>query len=369
MGSGALGPSRRRPFVVLSLAGRATCTKRRGMRTVVITGASSGIGHAAAREFAKRGYAVVLAARGERALREMAAELEREGGTALAVPTDVASFEEVERLAQRAIDFFGHVDVWVNNASVAEWATIEDLDLTAARRILDVDLLGTIHGVKAILPHFRERDAGAIVNVGSALSDRAIPLLSMYCAAKAAVKSFTDSLRMELADAGANISVTLILPSSINTPFYRWGRSRLGVRPHPVSVIYPPSAVAKAIVSAAERPQREIFVGLMGKLLSIGERVSPALMDAYMTQNRRMFREQYSSRPDRGQSNLFASPEEHAVDGDFTGETRRGSLWTSLIELRPALRKAALAIILFTASIFIAKLGTRGSRGKSTGGR
>ena len=209
------------------------------------------------------------------------------------------------------------------------------------RRVIDVNVLGPMYLIRAALPHMRK--GGVIINVASALADRAIPLLATYSASKAALKSFSDSLRMELRATEPGIHVVTILPSSINTPFYRWGPSQIGVRPHPVSVIYPPRVVADAIVAAAERPQREVFIGVMGKLLSIGERVSPRLMDWYMLRGQTMVRQQYTAMRDRGESNLFASPNETDIDGSFRDETRATSLYTKSVELHPLARKIAMA--------------------------
>ena len=296
------------------------------MSTVVITGGTSGIGHATARLFAARGWDVVIAARSADAVAEVAGEI---GG--LGVVADVARWEDVDRLASAALARFGRIDVWVNNAAVAEWAYIEDMTPDEMHRVIDVDVLGTMYGVRAVLPVMRRQGGGVIINVASALADRAIPLLSTYSAAKAAVKSFSDSLRMELKETRSNIDVVTVLPSAINTPFYRWGLSRLGVRPHPVSLVYPPEAVAKAIVRAAERPRREVFVGFVGKAISVAERISPRAVDWYMLQRDHMFRQQYTSRPDAGESNLFHSPGETAIDGPFGKEVRRTWIYRAVL--------------------------------------
>jgi short-subunit dehydrogenase len=317
-------------------------------RVIVITGGSSGIGHATALEFARRGDYVTIAARGAEALARTAAEIDAAGGQALAITADVARFDDVARIAGDTIAKFGRIDVWINNASVGEWGTVESLDIDTIDRVIAVNLLGTIYGCKAVLPHFRARGRGVIINVASGLAERAIPLLSTYSAAKAGVRGFTESLRMELAAEKSGIAVVLVLPASINTPFYSNGRSRMGVRPHPVSVIYPPKSVAEALVRVAEKPRREVYVGMMAKALSLGQRVSPAAMDAYMLQGKRMFREQLSSIPDSGQSNLFVSPEDSRVEGDFTSESRRGSLYTGRPRLRFALAAAA-ALMLFAS--------------------
>jgi short-subunit dehydrogenase len=179
-----------------------------------------------------------------------------------------------------------------------------------------------LYATRAVLPHFRHRRRGTLINVASAVADRAVPLLSTYSASKAAVKSFSEALRMELRAERSGVDVVVIMPSAINTPFYTWGRSRLGVRPHPISVIYPPEAVAKAIVQASEHPRRDVYVGAVGKLLSVAQRISPRAVDAYMLQNRRMIRQQLSGKRDRGESNLFTSPNESAIAGQFPRETR-----------------------------------------------
>jgi short-subunit dehydrogenase len=321
-------------------------------RVIVITGGSSGIGHATALEFARRGDCVTIAARGAEALARTAAHIEAAGGQSLAVTADVARFDDVARIAAETIARFGRIDVWINNASVAEWGTVESLDIATIDRVIAVDLLGTIYGCKAVLPHFRARGRGVIINVASGLAERAVPLLSTYSAAKAGVKGFTDALRMELTAEKSGIDVVLVLPSSINTPFYSNGRSRLGVRPHPVSVIYPPKSAAEAIVRVAARPQREVYVGAMAKVLSMAQRLSPAATDAYMLQGDRMFREQYTTTPDGGQSNLFASPDDSRIDGDFTAQSRRGSVYTRWIGTRPGVGiglAAAAAVMLFAS--------------------
>ncbi len=314
-------------------------------RVVVITGATSGIGHATARAFARRGASVVVVSRSIEAVMQVSEEV---GG--LGVVADVSNWEDVERIARETVARYGRIDVWVNNAAVAEWSLVEAMTPEEMRRVVEVNVLGPMYGVRAALPHLRQSQ-GVIINLASALAKRAVPLLSTYSASKAAVKSFSDSLRMELRATGAHVDVVTILPSAINTPFYRWGASRLGVRPHPVSVIYPPTAVADAIVSAAERPQREIFIGSLGKLLSVGERISPALLDWIMLRRRYMFREQHTSIPDEGESNLFQSPGETDIEGSFSGEMRRTSLYTKVVEMRPGLRRALVAGAILGAAV------------------
>lgn len=328
---------------------------------VVITGGSSGIGHATALAFAREGARVVVASRSGDALGRVLREIKDLGADALAVPADVSRYEDVQRIARETLGRFGRIDVWINNAAVAEWSFIEEMTPDEMRRVIDVNVLGPMYGVRAALPHLRESE-GVIINIASALADRAIPLLSTYSASKAAVKSFSDSLRMELKAMNANVGVVTILPSSINTPFYQWGPSKLGVRPHPVSVIYPPRAVADAIVAAARQPQREIFIGVMGKLLSIAERISPAAMDWYMLQRRNMFRQQYSGIPDEGESNLFHTPDESAIDGPFLDETRKSSTYTKVVELRPKMRRAVAAGLAAAALALMARAASRRSR-------
>ncbi|HKO57855.1 MAG TPA: SDR family oxidoreductase, partial [Thermoanaerobaculia bacterium] len=272
----------------------------------------------------------------------VAAEVVAAGGTALPVVTDVSRWEDVDALALHAIAAFGRIDVWINNASVAVWSSAETMEPDEIRRVVEVDLLGAMYGSRAAVPHLRAT-GGTLINIASALADRSVPLLSTYSAAKVGVSAFSEALRMELKMSGAGVDVVVIRPSAIDTPFYSWGHSHLGVRPHPLAVIYPPEAVAKAIVAAAERPQRDIYVGLLGKLLSVAQRISPMVVDWYMLLGRRELRQQFSDVPDAGESNLFRSPDETRIHGDWTEETRRGSAYTTVVELHPGLRRGLLA--------------------------
>jgi short-subunit dehydrogenase len=312
---------------------------------IVITGGSSGIGHATALALAKKGARIVLAARGVDALARVVDEINSVGGEAVAVPTDVSRPHEVQELAAAALARFGRIDCWINNASVATWSTIEEMTAEEASRVIDVNLLGTIYGVKAALPAMLEQGRGVIINVASVLAERSIPLLSTYCAAKHGVKGFTESLRMEVSRDG--IKVVLVLPSAINTPFYTWGRSKMGVRPDPVSIVYDPRVVARAIVRAVERPRRDVYVGGIGRALALGQRLSPRAVDAYMQQNGRMWREQITNEPDHDESNLYRSPEESSIDGKFVGRARRRSVYTEVTS-SPGL-KGVLALFLIAA--------------------
>jgi NAD(P)-dependent dehydrogenase (short-subunit alcohol dehydrogenase family) len=211
-----------------------------GEQVVVLTGASSGIGRVTAVEFGRRGASVVLAARNEQALQAAAREVEAAGGRAHVVVTDVADAAQVSRLAEEAARRFGRIDTWVNNAAVSEYGTIEQISLEEIERIVAVNLLGTIYGIKAALPHLRRAGGGAIVNVGSVLSDRAVPLQSTYCATKHAVKGFTEAVRMELERERAGIHLTLIKPAVINTPYYNHARTRMRVEPRAMFPVYEP---------------------------------------------------------------------------------------------------------------------------------
>ena len=309
---------------------------------IVLTGASSGIGRATALRLGARGASLVLAARNEQALRDVAAEIERYGGRAEVVPTDVADNAQVERLADVAVERFGRIDTWVNDAGVSVYGTVDNLELDEIERVLQVNLFGPIYGMKAALRHMRPRGEGAIINVGSGFSERAVPLQAPYCASKHGLKGFTDALRMELAAAGSGITVTHILPASINTPFFEHARAKLdGQAAKPIPPVYQPESVAEAIVSAVERPQRDIYVGLPSRMLALGEALIPGLLDHYMTQNGRMLKQQTADKLDNGRDNLFTpSAGPLGPRAEWNTLTQPMSLYTRFAELPPSRRTA-----------------------------
>jgi len=327
-------------------------------QVLVITGASSGIGRATAVEAGRRGATVILAARNVRALHAAAAEVERAGGTPHAVPTDVAEFAQVERLAREAIERFGRIDTWVNNAAVAMYATVEQASVEEIVRVIQVDLMGQIYGIKAALPHLRRQGGGTLICVGSALSERAVPLQAPYVAAKHALKGFTESLRMELEREASGINVTLIEPSSINTPFFRNARSKTGVKPRPMPPVYEPEIVAEAILVAAEHPRRDLVVGGAGKLLTVLERISPPLVDRVMLAFDQGVRQQQADEQDDGRDNLFGPlDDEGATKGEWGHMSVAHSPYTRYLELHPVRSRAALVAAAIGAVLVARRLG------------
>jgi len=318
-------------------------------QVVVILGASTGLGHATALEFARRGASVVLAARGEPELREVEQEIIQLGGRAYVVVTDVAEWSQVQALAQEAVAHFGRIDTWVNNAAVAEYATVESATIEEIERVIHIDLMGQIYGMKTVIPYMRQQGGGTIINIASILAEVSAPLLSGYSAAKHGIKGFADSLRLELKHEKSGIEVTTIIPPSMNTPFFAHSRSRLGVNPKPIPPVYAPEVTVNAIIHAAEHPQRDIVVSGAGKLLVWMSHVAPTLTDFYMLQNGRMFKQQRSDMPDDRQDNLY-EPLPGSVHGEFNDRMIPVSPFTQL-ELHPNVKRltfAAMTALAFT---------------------
>jgi short-subunit dehydrogenase len=250
-------------------------------QVIVITGASSGIGRATARMAADSGARLVLAARSEPALRELANQINSRGGEAVAVAADVGNEEDVKRIAEVANERFGGFDTWVNNAGVSIYGRVSDVPLDDQRRLFDTNYWGVVYGSLIAAEQLAHR-GGAIINVGSTVSDRALPLQGAYSASKHAVKGFTDSLRMELEHDDAPVSVTLIKPGAINTPYIDHAKNYLGVKPTFPPPVYAPEVVAEAILYAAENPVRDLFAGGGGKALSFAEKYAPRITDKLM---------------------------------------------------------------------------------------
>ncbi len=252
-------------------------------KVIAITGASAGIGRASVREFAKDGCAIGLIARGSEGLEDAKRDVERLGGTAIAIPTDVADADAVERAAARIEAELGPIDVWVNDAFTNVFAEFADLTSEEYQRITDVSYLGFVWGTMAALRRMQPRNRGTVVQVGSALCYRSIPLQAAYCGAKAAIRGFTDSIRCELVHQKSKVRVTVVLMPAVNTPQFSWCRSKMPRKPQPVPPIFQPEVAGRAVHWAAHHPgRRELLVGFPTAQAVWGTKVIPGLLDVYL---------------------------------------------------------------------------------------
>jgi NAD(P)-dependent dehydrogenase (short-subunit alcohol dehydrogenase family) len=307
-------------------------------QTVVITGASAGIARATARLYGARGANVGLLARGQAGLDGAAQDVIEAGGQALAVPTDVADYTQVEQAATKIEAEFGPIDVWINVAFASVFAPFAEITPDEFRRVTEVSYLGFVHGTMAALGRMRPRGAGTIVQVGSALGERAIPLQSAYCGAKHAINGFTESLRCELLHEGSNVHVTVVQMPAVNTPQFSWVLSRLPRHPQPVPPIYQPEVAAHGVLYAADHPERkQYWVGGSTAATLLAQKVAPALLDRYLAKtgfDAQQTKQEVpaGSRPD----NLFDPvdrPEgsDHGAHGAFDDRSHQRSvqLWMS----------------------------------------
>ena len=300
-------------------------------QVIVITGASSGIGLATARLAASRGAKVVLSSRNLQALLEICTELTGRGGKVLAVEADVSLAEDMKRLAERSLAEFGRIDTWVNNAGLSIYGKLTEIPLEEKRRLFDVNFWGVVNGCRAAVPILRE-SGGALINIGSILSERAVPIQGIYSASKHAVKAYTDALRMELEAEGAPVSVTLVKPAAIDTPFPAHAVSHLSSPPQHAAPVYAPEIVAEAILECAVSGQRDIFVGGSAKWLSLLETFLPRIADMLMEKNMMEDGQSSSILPvTRQKPALFHAPHrEGAVHGDYNGRVKTTSAYTTI---------------------------------------
>ncbi|MER0449779.1 SDR family oxidoreductase [Streptomyces sp. Edi4] len=300
-------------------------------QTVVITGASAGIGRATARLFAERGAQIALLARGEAGLEAAAAEVEELGGRALALPVDVADADQVEKAAEAAEAAFGPIDVWVNVAFTSVFAPFDEISAEEFRRVTEVTYLGFVHGTQTALSRMLARDRGTIVQVGSALGERSIPLQSAYCGAKHAVNGFTSSVRTELLHNKSRVRITVVQMPAVNTPQFSWVRSRLSGHPQPVAPIYQPEVAARAVVFAADHPGRkQYYVGASTVATVWANRFVPALLDRYLARTGYDSQQRQDLKPETSRGNLWqpldkAPGDDHGAHGIFDDQSHARS--------------------------------------------
>jgi short-subunit dehydrogenase len=297
-------------------------------QVIVITGASSGIGLATARLAAKRGAKVVLAARNETDLQAVTEELRASGGRAVAIAADVSREGDVDAIGEAAMRAFGGIDTWVNNAGLSIYGKLTEVPMEDKRRLFDVNFWGVVNGCRTAVRFMRHR-GGALINLGSEVSDRAIPLQGIYSASKAAVKGYTDALRMELEHDRIPISVTLVKPSAINTPYPEHARSYLeDGAPALPAPMYEPEVVARAILACAEKPVRDIIVGGAGRaqvlMGAIAPRLTDKLMEGPMWNQQKRYDVRHTS-----EGNLEHPQRDGRAHGVGTGPVMKSSAYTA----------------------------------------
>jgi NAD(P)-dependent dehydrogenase (short-subunit alcohol dehydrogenase family) len=308
--------------------------------TVVITGASAGIGRATARLYGRRGANVVLVARGEGGLAAAADEVAALGGRPLVQPADVADPAQTDAVAEAAEKEFGPIDVWINCAFASVFAPFDEITPEEYRRITEVAYLGFVNGTRSALARMLPRDRGTIVQVGSALGERSIPLQSAYCGAKHAINGFTSSLRTELLHRGSHVHVTVAQMPAVNTPQFGWVRSRLSQHPMPVPPIYQPEVAARGVAYAADHPRRkQYYVGATTVATIWANRFAPALLDRYLARTG-FDSQQTDSVPPTGQDNLF-EPVDHGPADDRGAhgafdDSAHGRSWEETLVRHPA---------------------------------
>lgn len=303
-------------------------------RTAVVTGGTAGVGRATVRELAAAGYDVAVLARGQAGLDGAAADVKGAGQRAMLIVCDVADADAVERAAQQVEVGLGEIDLWVNVAFVGTLAFFWDTTVEEFRRVTEVTYFGQVHGTRAALARMRPRDRGVVINVGSAMADRSIPLQAAYCGAKHAIKGFTESVITELAHEQSRVRVCTIQLPGLNTPQFTWNLERVDGHPRPVAPVWQPEVAARAIRFLAEHPRRNMWVGLATVYTILGERLAPKLVDFYLARYGVAGQQTSADLPRRG-SNLD-EPCDAEVDagahGPFDDEawTRDPQTWASV---------------------------------------
>ncbi len=342
--------------------------RNHGQEVVVITGASAGVGRATACAFAERKCRVALLARGNEGLEGAKRDVEQRGGVALAIPTDVADYAQVERAAEQIEETLGPIDVWVNDAMTTVFAPVWEISAEEFRRVTEVTYLGFVHGTMAALKRMRSRDRGTIVQVGSALSYRGIPLQSPYCGAKFAIRGFTDSLRCELRHERSKVHVTMVQMPGLNTPQFVWCKSRLPHKGQPVPPIFEPEVAARAVVWSAYHKRRELNVGMSTTIVVWGNKLLPGFGDWYL--GKTGFKsQQYDQPEDPNRPDNLWKPVDAEKDmgarGPFVGRAHRKSpqLWLFTRPGHPAIGVVGVLGFCVWAARRIVRSYSRGWRG------
>ena len=324
--------------------------------TVVLTGASAGVGRATVRKFARQGARIGLIARGVEGLKAAQQEVEKLGGQALMIPTDVANADEVEAAAEQVEAEFGGIDIWVNNAMTSVFSPIKQMTPDEFRRVTEVTYLGYVYGTLAALKRMLPRDRGVVVQVGSALAYRGIPLQAAYCAAKHAIQGFCDSLWCELIHDKSNVKVTMLQMPALNTPQFGWVKSRLPHKAQPVPPIFQPEVAAEAIYFAAHHPRREFFVGWPSMKAIDANKIAPGLLDHYLARTGYDSQQHDGAEDPNRPDNLWQPvPGDHGAHGAFDARAHSWSpqLWTS--EHRSAVALGVLALAISGLAAFLTK--------------